>query len=245
MQVRLFIPCYVEHLRPEAGLATARLLDKLGLDWCCPERQTCCGQPAFNAGHRQAGLPAARHFLDRFRGEGDIVSPSGSCTAMVRRYHELPELSDGERDDLRELGAHCFELSDFLVNRLGVTDPGARFPARAAFQDCCHTLRALGLRDEPRRLLAAVKDLELVDQTDTECCGFGGVYSIKVPELSIAQANVRLARLKEDGIDTLIATDVSCLLHIQARADATRQTLRTMHLSEVLAPIGQAAEVMP
>lgn len=235
MRVGLFIPCYVEHLRPGAGLATAALLDRLGLDWSYPDDQTCCGQPSYNAGHPGATLPAARHFLARFEGHERIVSPSGSCVAMLRHYPELPGLTPGEAAALRELGARSHELSDFLVNVLGAPDLGARHAGRAAFQDGCHALRELGLADEPRRLLADVAGLELVDTPGLECCGFGGVYSVKLPELSALQADRRLAALAEAGADTLVSTDVSCLLHLEGRAARSGQVLHGLHLAEILA----------
>ncbi|MEZ4396903.1 MAG: (Fe-S)-binding protein [Candidatus Krumholzibacteriia bacterium] len=238
MRLELFIPCYVEHLRPAVGLALARLLDRLGLDWTYPADQTCCGQPAYNAGHPHEALPAARNFLRRFENAELVLSPSGSCVAMLRRLHSLPGLAPAERDALAALGPRCLELSDFLVNRLGRVDLGARWPGRVAYQDSCHALRELGLADEPRRLLAAVEGLELVDASGTEheCCGFGGVYAVKLPELSVAQADERLALLAEAGADTLALTDVSCLLHLEGRARHLGRPLRALHFVEILAP---------
>ena len=231
MRVALFIPCYIEHLRPAVGLACTRLLDHLGLDWDYPEKQSCCGQPAYNAGHPRESLPAARHFLRVFKDAEALLAPTASCVAMVRRYPDLPGLGGLERAELRELAGRCFELCDFLVNQLGRIDVGARFEARAAFQDCCHAQRELGLREEPRRLLAAVAGLDLVDQPGLDCCGFGGVYSIKLPELSMVQADTRLDALREADTDTLI----SCLLHLEGRARHRGLPFRGLHLAEVLA----------
>ncbi len=235
MRLALFIPCFVEHLRPEAGLAMARLLDRLQLDWTYPETQTCCGQPAFNAGHPAECLPAARHFLSIFGKFDTIVAPSGSCVAMVRRYPKLDGLAPGEVRDMEELAPRVFELSDFLVNQLQRVDVGARFTLRGAFQDSCHTLRELGISDEPRRLLAAVKGLELVDQPGLDCCGFGGVYSVKMPELSILQADDRLEAAMRAGCKAIIGTEPSCLMHLQARADHRELPIQTLHLAELLA----------
>lgn len=237
MRLELYIPCYVEHLRPDVGLATARLLDHLGLDWSYPAGQTCCGQPAYNAGHPHEALPAARNFLRRFEKAERVLSPSGSCVAMLRRLHTLPGLTPGEADALAALGPRCFELSDFLVNQLGRVDLGARWPGRVAFQDSCHALRELGIADEPRRLLAAVEGLELVDASglEHECCGFGGVYAVKLPELSVAQADERLALLEAAGADTLALTDVSCLLHLEGRARHLGRHVRCLHFVEILA----------
>jgi len=152
MRTALFIPCYVEHFRPEVGLATVKLLEQLGLDWHYPDDQTCCGQPALNAGHPGEALAAARHWLRRFESAERIVSPSGSCVAMIRRYPGLPGLDDSEREACAEIGALTHELSDFLVNVLDAPPLGARLPLRAAFQDSCLTLRELGLAEGARTL---------------------------------------------------------------------------------------------
>jgi len=245
MRVGLFIPCYIEHLRPQAGLACARLFDRLGIDWRYPARQSCCGQPAFNAGYPAECLPAARHFLRVFEGYEAIVAPSGSCIAMLRRYARLPALSQAERGEMEQLGQRAFELSEFLVRRLGISDCGAEFAGRAVFQDCCHSLRELGLSDPPRRLLAAVRGLDLVDQPGLECCGFGGVFSVKLPELSVAEADARLDALLGAGTDTLIVTDVSCLIQLESRARWRGMAFRGLHLAELLAPEAVAAESAP
>lgn len=241
MHLGLFIPCFIEHLRPDVGLATASILERLGLEWHYPDSQTCCGQPAFNAGHPAETLPAARHFLRRFEEFDRIVCPSGSCVAMVRRYPELPGLAGGEREDLADLAGRCHELSDFLVNVITAPPLGASYLGRAAYQESCHTLRELGLRDEPLRLLTEVKGLELVDAPGLDCCGFGGIYSVKVPELSVAQADVRLQALADAGTDTLIATDASCLIHLEGRARHRGVPFRGLHLAEVLASRVEAA----
>jgi L-lactate dehydrogenase complex protein LldE len=235
MRTALFIPCYVEYLHPRTGLATVELLERLEVDWHYPDDQTCCGQPAVNAGHPDEALAAARHWFRRFAKADRIVSPSGSCVAMIRRYPELPGLDAGERDAFAEIGARTHELSDFLVNVLGAPPLGTRLPLRAAFQDSCHTLRELGLVDEPRRLLTEVRDLELVDTPGLECCGFGGVYSVKLPELSIVQADERLDALTAAGAQALISTDASCLLHLEGRARRRGLEFRCLHLAEVLA----------
>jgi L-lactate dehydrogenase complex protein LldE len=235
MRLALFIPCFVEHLHPEVGLATARLLDRLELDWIYPEAQTCCGQPAFNAGHPGECLDAARHFLSKFRDFDTVVAPSGSCVAMVRRYSSLDGFSHKEGQEFEELAARIFELSDFLVNQLQVVDVGASFKIRGTIQDSCHTLRELGISDEPRQLLNAVRGLELVDQAGLDCCGFGGVYSVKMPELSILQADDRLEAAMQARCESIIGTEPSCLMHLQARADHRKLPIRTLHLAELLA----------
>lgn len=235
MRLGLFIPCYVDQLRPRVGLAVAALLDRLGLDWRYPADQTCCGQPAHNAGRFRETLPAARHFLACFDGAERVLSPSGSCVAMVRRYPALPGLDGAERAALADLAGRCHELSDFLVNVLDSPELGARHEGRVAYQDGCHTLRELGLRDEPRRLLQAVAGLEVVDAPGLECCGFGGVYAVKLPELSLAQADRRLDALAAAGTATLVGSDLGCLLHLEGRARRRELPFTGLHLAEVLA----------
>jgi L-lactate dehydrogenase complex protein LldE len=243
MPVALFIPCYIEHLRPGVGVACARVFDRLGLDWRYPRKQSCCGQPAFNVGQHAATVPAARQFLKMFGGGRyrDIVAPSGSCVGMLRRFHQLPGLAEPERDALRELGERCRELSDFLVNGIGRVELGATWPGRVCWQDSCHTLRELGIAEAPRRLLRAVAGLEVVDQHAVECCGFGGLYSVKLPELSCAQADERLSAYARTDSDALVSTDVSCLLHIEARARHRGIPCRGLHLAEIIAGAGRPA----
>jgi len=235
MRLGLFIPCFVEQLRPQVGLATVDLLDRLGLDWTYPDKQTCCGQPAFNAGYGGECVHAARHFLELFRDFEQVVAPSGSCVAMVRRYVELDGLSAGERSLAADLAPRVFELSEYLVRRLGRTRLGARLKTRAAFQDSCHAQRSLGLVEEPRRLLAEVEGLDLVDQPNLDCCGFGGVYSVKMPEFSLMQADDRLAAALDANCEMIIGTEPSCLMHLEARARHRDLPIRMLHIAEVLA----------
>ena len=235
MAVSLFIPCFVEHLRPEAGLACAQILDALGVQWRYPRNQACCGQPAFNVGMHAATLPAARQFLKTFGDSAQVVAPSGSCVAMVRRYPKLPGLSESERADLGALAGRTREFCDFLAATLGDTNLPGSWEGRVCFQDSCHTLRELGVAAAPRRLLAGLRGLAIVDQPELECCGFGGLYSLKLPELSCAQADERLEALVRADCDTLVGTDVSCMMHIEGRAQARGIALRTLHVAELLA----------
>ncbi|HEX6885442.1 MAG TPA: (Fe-S)-binding protein, partial [Planctomycetota bacterium] len=186
-RVSLFVTCLVDQLRPEVGLATAAVLERVGCEVRFDPRQTCCAQPAFNSGFRDEARGVARHFVEVFEGAEAIVVPSGSCTAMV---HRLPELFADEpawRERAERVAARTHELAGFLVRELGVTDLGARFAGRVAWHDACHGLRELGLRDEPRALLDRVRGLERVEMKGSDsCCGFGGTFSVKFPELSTA-----------------------------------------------------------
>ena len=242
MRVALFVPCYVDLINPEVGVSVVRLLRKLGLDVIYPEGQTCCGQPAFNSGFFDEARGVARHFLDVFEGErfDHVVCPSGSCATMVSRYYpSLMEERPAERERAEAMGGRVRELSDFLVNVLGADagDLGARYEGRAVFHTGCHGRRELGLLNEPRALLERVEGLELVEWPNEElCCGFGGTFSVKMPDVSTAMADEKIKALEKSEADTLISGDSSCLMHLAGRLRRTGHDTRVLHLAQVLDP---------
>jgi L-lactate dehydrogenase complex protein LldE len=235
-RVALFATCLGDQLWPEVVEATATVLQRAGCTVTFDPAQTCCGQPAFNSGFQSEARSVARHFLDVFERADAIVAPSGSCTAMVHRYPQL-FADDPALQARAEAVAHkTFELAAFLVRELRVTDVGARFPHRVAWHDACHGLRELGLRDEPRALLRAVQGLELVElATGETCCGFGGTFAVKFPELSTAMLEHRLRGLDGKRADVLSAVDSSCLMQIRGRLQRTGSDVRVLHLAEILA----------
>ena len=188
MRVSLFVTCLIDQFFPEVGEAMVTVLRRLGVEVDFPVGQTCCGQPAFNYGFRQEAKKVARHFITVFEGDGPIVAPSGSCTAMVKVFY--PELFRDEPQWCRRaeaLSSRVYEFSQFLVGVLGVEDVGAVYPGRVTYHDSCHLLRELGVREEPRRLIRAVKGVELMEmQRPDACCGFGGTFSVKLPHISEA-----------------------------------------------------------
>ncbi len=240
MKAALFIPCYVDLISPEVGVSVVRVLRKLGVEVSYPEGQTCCGQPAFNSGFFDEARGVARHFLDVFERESFdyIVCPSGSCATMVSHYYPflfeeqgLPE--DHERSEA--LGRRVREFSDFLVNVLGVKDLDASHTGRAVFHTGCHQRRELGILDEPRELLRNVSGLELVEWENEElCCGFGGTFSVKMPDVSVAMADEKIAALQNSGADTLVSCDSSCLMHLGGRLKKLGHETRVLHLAQVL-----------
>ncbi len=240
VKVALFIPCYVDQIYPPAGVSTVRILRKLGVEVSYPQSQTCCGQPAFNSGFMDEARGVARHFLDAFEKESfdHVVCPSGSCTAMVSHYYpmlfeELPE----ERERTEALASRVREFSDFLVNVLGVTDLGARHAGKAVFHTGCHQRRELGLLEEPRKLLRGVGGLELLDWENEElCCGFGGTFAVKMPDVSTAMADEKIKALENSGADTLVSGDSSCLMHLEGRLRRMGHDKRVLHLAQVLDP---------
>jgi L-lactate dehydrogenase complex protein LldE len=239
VRVALFVPCYVDLVFPHVGVSVVRVLRSLGVEVVYPEGQTCCGQPAFNSGFFDEARGVARHFLDVFEKESfdHIVCPSGSCTTMVSRYYptlfeDLPE------EQARAESLSVREFSDFLVNVLGVVDLGARLDGRAVFHTGCHQRRELGVLKEPRELLQNVRGLELLDWENEElCCGFGGTFSVKMPEVSVAMADEKLKALRKSGADLLVSCDSSCLMHLGGRLRRTGDGgVRVLHLAEVLDP---------
>ena len=237
MRVALFVPCYVDLINPEVGVSMVRVLRKLGVDLIYPEGQTCCGQPAFNSGFFDEARTVARHFMDVFEKENwdYIVCPSGSCATMVSRYYpfifkEMPEENRSE-----SLGHRVREFSDFLVNVLGVKDLGAHYEGRAVFHCGCHQRRELGVLEEPRELLRSVAGLELLDWENEElCCGFGGTFAVKMPDVSTAMADEKIQALLKSGADTLVSGDSSCLMHLSGRLKREGHGTRVLHLAQIL-----------
>ncbi len=236
-RVALFVTCLVDQLFPQIGECTVRVLERAGCAVSFPEAQTCCGQATFNDGFQDDARRLAVRFLDVFGDAETIVAPSGSCVAMVREwYPHLFDHTPALLERARTLAGRTYELSEYLVRVLGRTDLGARFAGAVAYHPSCHGLRGLGLRDEPLRLLAAVRDLRLVDLPRAdECCGFGGFFSVKFAGLSGAILATKLDAIDKSGADVVTATDASCLMHIAGGLARRNSRVRAMHLAEVLA----------
>jgi len=240
MRVALFVTCLADQFYPAVGIAAVKVLRDLGVEVSFDPAQTCCGQPAFNTGYRDEARAVAGKVLDLFSASGApeyVVSPSGSCTSMMRVFY--PELF--ERDPIRHsraqaLARRVFEFSEFLVKVLEVEDVGASFAHRIAYHDSCHLLRELGVSEEPRRLLRAVRGAELVELEDHRlCCGFGGTFSVKFPEVSVAMGEDKLKAAAAAGAECLVANDSGCLMHLAGLIHRQGLTLKTMHIAEVLA----------
>lgn len=235
--VALFVTCLVDQLFPRVGEATVRVLERAGCEVAFAEAQTCCGQATFNDGFWDQARALARRFLDVFGDAPQIVTPSGSCAAMVREWYPQVVRDDpGLAARAHDVGHRTYELTEFLVRVLGVTDLGARFPAAVAYHPSCHGLRGLGLRDEPLRLLRAVRDLRVVELPRAEeCCGFGGFFSVKFSDLSGAMLRTKMECLEASGADVVTATDSSCLMHIAGGLARRGSSIRALHLAEILA----------
>jgi L-lactate dehydrogenase complex protein LldE len=230
------ITCLGDALFPDVGVATVKLLRRLGVAVDFPKAQTCCGQPHFNSGFHNDARDLAKHTIQAFAKSPLVVTPSGSCAAMVKL--EYPELFHHDpiwHGRAEDLARRTHELSDFLVNVLGKDDVGARFEAKATYHMACH-LRGLGLTTEPMRLLQKVKGLELVPlERHDECCGFGGSFAIRYPEISGAMVNDKAGFIAKTSADIVIATDAGCLMNIGGCLRRRQTPVRIMHLAEVLA----------
>ncbi|GMU80821.1 MAG: Fe-S oxidoreductase [Planctomycetota bacterium] len=236
MRVSLFIPCFVDQLYPHIGIRLVELLESLGHSVDYPTGQTCCGQPAFNAGYHDEARSVAAKVVDVFRDAEVVVTPSGSCAAMVKVFFK--ELFEGtaRASAAAALAERTWEAASFLVDNLGVTDVGARFPHRVTYHDGCHGLRELGIRSAPRVLLSHVRDLELVEMSERDtCCGFGGTFSVKFPQISTSMAEIKCGSIEETGANIVVSGDPSCMMQLQGHFDRQGRPIRCMHLLEVLA----------
>ncbi len=236
MEVALFVTCLVDQVAPEVGKATVRLLEAAGCEVAFPAAQTCCGQPAFNMGLHDDARRLARHHLEVFEGYDHIVSPSGSCTAMVRHFYpQLWEDDAATRRRAEEVGRRTYELTEFLVDFLERPDLGARARATVTYHASCHLLRELHVAAPPRAVLdgAEVTVAEMVDPE--RCCGFGGTFSVLHPEISVPMADAKLDQAVATGAPTLVACDTGCLMHLRARARARGLALECRHVAEVVA----------
>jgi L-lactate dehydrogenase complex protein LldE len=246
MRVALFITCYNDLLFPDVGQAMVRLLRRLGQEVEFPAEQTCCGQMHFNSGYQDACIPLVERFAAAFAGYDAIVTPSGSCAAMVRHHHPLvaalaagQDASTGLPAAVEAVAPRVFELTEFLVDVLGVTDVGARFPHTVAFHPTCHSTRLLGVGSRPTQLLEAVEGLTLVDLPRSDaCCGFGGTFAVKNADTSVAMGLDKVDDVLGSGAEVLTAGDTSCLMHIGGLLSRRRSPIRVMHIAEILAQTG-------
>jgi len=235
VNVSLMITCLGDSIRPQAGVATVRLLRRLGVTVDFPEQQTCCGQPFYNSGFLSGAKDLARHTLQTFSGDNLVVTPSGSCAAMVKLeyphlFHDDPEWHVRAKD----LASRTFELSDFLVNRLGVSEVGAKFEGTVAYHYACH-LRGLGLKNEAEVLIANVAGAKLLPlNKQDQCCGFGGSFAVRYAEISGAMVGDKVECIEATGADLLVSTDTGCLMNIGGALHRKGSPIRQLHLAELL-----------
>jgi L-lactate dehydrogenase complex protein LldE len=232
----LFIPCFVDQLYPQTAFNMVKVLEKAGVTVAYNADQTCCGQPAFNAGFRDEAREVCAKFIKDFSGADYIVAPSASCTGFVRNYYSTLFDNSSMHNEVKDLEKRVFEFTEFLVNTLGVVDTGATLLGKATYHDSCAGLRECKIKEEPRKLLSHVKGLELVEMNDVEtCCGFGGSFAVKFEPISIAMADQKVHHALATGADYIISTDLSCLMHLDGYIRHKGYTIRTMHIADVLA----------
>jgi L-lactate dehydrogenase complex protein LldE len=237
-RVQLLVTCLVDHFSPETAEAVVRLLEREGLEVVVPEDQTCCGQPACNAGARGDAIAMAKHTIALLeRDPAPVVIPSGSCTDML--VHQAPALLAGEPawgERARAVAARTYEFTQFVVDVLGVTEVQCTVAGTLAYHACCHGLRGVGIDAQPRQLLEHVPGATVVPLPEHDtCCGFGGLFAIKLPDISGAMLDRKCRQIAASGADTIVVTDVSCAMHMQGGLDRQGQPVRVRHVADVLA----------
>jgi L-lactate dehydrogenase complex protein LldE len=236
MNVQLFIPCFVDQLYPQTAFNMVKVLKKAGCKVDYNVNQTCCGQPAFNAGFWDEAKAVCAKFIDDCSGSDYIVAPSASCVGFVRNYYAKLFDNSSRHNDVKDLQKRTFEFTEFLVNVLQVDSFGASFHARATYHDSCAGLRECRIKQEPRKLLSNVAGLQLVEMNEVEtCCGFGGTFAVKFDSISIGMADQKSLNAKDTGADCIISTDHSCLMHLDGYIKKKGLGLQTMHIADVLA----------
>lgn len=236
MNVQLFIPCFVDQIYPQTAFNMVKVLEKVGCNVEYNPNQTCCGQPAFNAGFWEDSREVCTKFLNDFSGADYVVAPSASCVGFVRNYYMKLFDNSSRHNDVKDMQKRIFEFSEFLVNVMNVENVGASLNARATYHDSCAGLRECKIKKEPRRLLSNVQGLELIEMEDVEtCCGFGGSFAVKFEPISIGMADQKVGHAKQTGAECIISTDLSCLMHLDGYIRHKGIPIQTMHIADVLA----------
>lgn len=236
MNVQIFIPCFIDQLYPQVAFNMIKVLEKAGCTIQYNTNQTCCGQPAYNAGFWGEAKDVCTKFIKDFKGADYVVAPSASCIGFVRNYY--PKLFDNSslHNDVKNLNERTFELSEFMIKVLNVDDVGAELNAKATYHNSCAALRECRIKAEPKQLLSKVKGLEMIDMADNEtCCGFGGTFAVKFDPISVAMADQKITNATATEAEYIISTDMSCLMHLDGRIKNVGSNLKVLHLADVLA----------
>ena len=236
MNIQLFIPCFIDQLFPQTAFNMIKVLKKVGCTVQYNEKQTCCGQPAFNAGYWKDATKVCEKFLQDFEGSDYIVAPSASCVGFVKNYYQKLFTEKKDIEKVNNISNRIYEFTDFLTKVLQVTDVGATLNAKATYHDSCAALRECNIKEAPRTLLQQVKGLELIEMQETSvCCGFGGTFAVKFEPISIAMADQKINHALATGADYIISTDMSCLMHLDGYIKYKGYALQTLHIADVLA----------
>lgn len=238
----LFIPCLVNHMLPHIGSSTRRLLERLGVTTTYSREQTCCGQMVYNKGHHDEARGFARHFIEVFEGAESIVAPSGSCVCMVKSYPELFEGDRKWRKRAEDVASKVFELTQYIVDELGVTEVGARFDGKVAYHECCHVNRGLGVSLQPKSLITATQGCELVHMNGADqCCGFGGEFAMDFSDISGALVETKVKNYMDSGADLLVLNEPGCLLNISGYLSRNHHEKKAVHIADFL--MGEIPEI--
>jgi L-lactate dehydrogenase complex protein LldE len=236
MDIDIFIPCFIDQMYPETAMNMVKVLEKAGCRVHYNRNQTCCGQPAYNAGYFDEAMKLAKKFLEDFSGERYIVSPSGSCIGMVKHAYKYFFGNSALRSRHNKIAGKSYEFTQFLIHVLKKDDFGARFDAKVCYHDACSALRGLSVKNEPRQLLKKVQGLSLLEMSESEtCCGFGGTFSVKMEAISIGMAEQKIENALHTGAEYIVSTETSCLMHLEAYCRKNKKDIGTMHIADVLA----------
>jgi len=236
MKVQLFIPCFVDQLYPQTAFNMVKVLEKACCEVSYNTNQTCCGQPAFNAGFREESRAVCSKFMKDFDGADYIVAPSASCVGFIRNYYPKLFENSAVHNQVKDLGKRTFEFTEFITDILKIENYGAELNAKATYHDSCAALRECKIKEGPRRLLSYVKGLELVEMNDVEtCCGFGGTFAVKFESISVGMADQKVTNALATGAEYIISTDLSCLMQMDGYIRGKELPLKTMHIADVLA----------
>jgi L-lactate dehydrogenase complex protein LldE len=236
MEVEIFIPCFIDQLFPQTGLNMVKVLEKAGCKVFYNPNQTCCGQPAYNAGYKIEAIKIAKKFINDFKGDKYIVCPSASCVSMIKNNYDEFFENSALRIKHKKIQNKVYEFTVFLTEVLKIENLGATFEATVTYHDSCSAVRGLNIKDAPRRLLSNVKGLKLVEMNESEtCCGFGGTFAIKMECISSGMVDQKVENALATGAEYIVSTDSSCLLHIEGYARKQNKEIRTMHIADVLA----------
>ncbi len=236
MKVSLFIPCFMDQLYPQTAFSMVKVLEKIGCDVHYNTSQTCCGQPAFNAGFWNESRTVCEKFIHDFSDYNYVVAPSGSCVGFVRNFYSDLFDNSALHNECKQLQKNTYEFTEFLVKVMNVTDLGATLNGIGTYHDACGAFRECGIKTEPRTLLANVKGLTLREMEHAEtCCGFGGTFAVKFPDISAAMAEQKMSNALASGAEYIISTDISCLMHVEGYIKKHNAAIKTMHIADVLA----------
>ena len=236
MRVALFVPCLTENFHPHTAISTVNILNFLGVKTEYVRNQTCCGLPAYNSGHIKEVIPLARHFINLFNKKDYVVAPSGSCVAMIRSFYQKLDLGQKEKSILHELNQKIFEITEFIVDVLHVTDLNGFFSHKITYHDSCILNRELGIKEQPRILLRSIRGVEFIEMAGSdECCGFGGTFSAKFSQLSISILKKKCENIRKTGAEFCVGADSSCLMNIGGYLAKNNMGIKILHIMDLLA----------